>query len=284
MALQLVYFDINVFEHMRRGIVSPEEVERVREARHDGKIAIILSYLNLEETLGMLDTAPPQEALEQLQFILDLVDWRRIVKPPYDFLADSIRSYAHGEPDPDPFAPVNSELKQALQNLTDPSPENLGELHRIAAQARAQKERFGENMGAASVALAPNVAELRRELHGKRPDFEEFCRLLELRCAESYAARVGVLQECSNRGIDGLLGIRSVRMAARASASLLYAYDFERKSEDPSDSRDLLHAVMATAGEKLVTQDGGLRARLAQIQIQNFRVLDMAGFVEHLTL
>jgi hypothetical protein len=60
-----------------------------------GKISIVLSILNLEEKLCAFNNKPDL-TLAELQFIQDLADWDKIVKPYHQLLADDIYSYAWG--------------------------------------------------------------------------------------------------------------------------------------------------------------------------------------------
>ncbi len=83
-----VYFDTNVFDHIHKGIgVTEADRLALRSAVKTGRISLVLSFLNLEEVLSSMESSPSQ-ANAELQLILDLADWQRLVKPPNMLLGD----------------------------------------------------------------------------------------------------------------------------------------------------------------------------------------------------
>jgi hypothetical protein len=66
------------------------------------------------------------------------------------------------------------------------------------------------------------------------------------------------------RGIDRLLNVRPVRLAAGAAASLAYAQTYEGRGAKRGDGGDLLHAVLASAADRFVTDDENFAALLAR--------------------
>jgi hypothetical protein len=110
--------------------------------------------------------------------------------------------------------------------------------------------------------------------------FAEFFEQGSGNVAESFAQRAGVLEACKQRGIEGLLRIKSVRMGVGAALSLIYEQMFEGWSPKISDSRDLQHAVSAAAvAQTFVTNDKRLRDSLSRIPIDGFTVIDLQGFL-----
>ena len=91
-----VYFDTNVFDHIHKQIgVSEDDFTSPACCSENRKIAILLSILNFEETLSILN--PPFPPVTELQLILELTDGQKLIKPPELLLPDAIRGYAKGE-------------------------------------------------------------------------------------------------------------------------------------------------------------------------------------------
>lgn len=272
---QVAYCDTNVFDHIHKRIgVTETDMLALRSAIQDGRLSILLSLANLEETLGALESFP-DTALAELQLILELTDWNKLVKPAHLLLTEDIGSYARGEPSQEPFVPLDPEVQSYLEMLSGPTGQDLEELRGIIEEVRHQKEHFRAKMKQADEKLSP----LTRELRGAYPTFNEYCEMLAEKYAEGFAEHEHVLDACHARGIAGLLQLRTVRMAVGASLSLAYGYEFEGRAPAAGDSRDLLHAVMASVTDIFVTQDGSFRSWLTRVPIDNFQVLDIAALL-----
>jgi hypothetical protein len=117
---------------------------------------------------------------------------------------------------------------------------------------------------------------------GGLPTFEWLFNEKAVVAAEQFAYRAGLLEPCRNRGVGGLLKIRSIRMAVAVSLSLIYAVAFENWKPRPSDSRDVLHATAAVAAaDVFVTHDSPLRDQLlARIPVPNFRTLRLPDLLD----
>ena len=115
--------------------------------------------------------------------------------------------------------------------------------------------------------------------------FEQYWREAAIRAAEDAAQRVGVLDECRARGIEGLLEIPSVRMAVGSALSLIFAQAREKSAQAPrrQDSRDLQHAVMAASSATVfVTDDGKLLRTVKRVPMPRFDVVDLPEFLAQL--
>jgi hypothetical protein len=64
-------------------------------------------------------------------------------------------------------------------------------------------------------------------------------------------------------------------MAVGANLSLAYSQLFENRASDIGDSRDVHHAVCATAADAFVTNDGPLAVRLQRIPALPVQVFDL---------
>ena len=75
-----VYFDTNVFDHIYKRIgVSETDLLALKSAVKTGKIFVLLSIVNLEETLSALEPYP-NLATEELRLILDLTDGQKLLR------------------------------------------------------------------------------------------------------------------------------------------------------------------------------------------------------------
>src|SRR3989442_7170650 len=91
-----VYFDTNVFDHIHKGIdITEADRLALRSAVENGRISVLLSLLNLEEALCILEQSKTH-AIAEVQLILELAEKRQLVKLPSTLLGDDIRCYAQG--------------------------------------------------------------------------------------------------------------------------------------------------------------------------------------------
>ena len=104
--------------------------------------------------------------------------------------------------------------------------------------------------------------------------------------AEGYAERSGQLSACRARGIEGLLQLRSVRLSIGVSLALAYAQTYglerrpaERRKPQQGDSRDLQHALIASATRVFVTHDPKFARLFKYVPVSNFSVLTLPNFI-----
>lgn len=268
-----VYFDTNVFDHIYKklhGITEANE-STLRSLVRAGTVSIPLSILNLEETLLILEKETRRDLVKaELQLILDLADWTRMVKESKQLLTDDITSYAQGSAANSPFIEearlrnIHTGIREMLLNL---DPQSISELLGAVYETKTQIAKFKQGMDKGQEILSPLV-------EGQRPPrFEQWWERLAAGFAESYVERAGFLDACRERGIQDLLRVRSVQMAIGASLSLIYAQTFEGRKPKPSDSRDILHAAAAAATtDMLVTHDQEFARLLPRISVPDFRV------------
>lgn len=248
----------------------------------NGRISILLSVLNLEEALCALQQSHTQ-AIEELRLILELAEKGHLVKPPSMFLADVIRCYAQGDSLLEPFITLDPVIQSNLQALVNPDQKDIDDLWRIVKETQKQKEDFVAAMRQANSKVLPRAKEFVRKCQGRPPEWQDYWVRLAERFAEGFAERQGLLDTCRDRGIKGLLEVRSVRMAVGASLSLAFAETFEKRTPNMGDSRDMQHAVLATAADGFVTHDRGLARLLARIPIGRFQVLDLRALLQAIT-
>lgn len=269
------YFDTNVFDHIHKRIgVTESDLTKLRSLIMSGRLSVLLSILNLEETVSLLNSYP-ELAIAELQLILCLTDWQKLLKPPNLLLSDDIKSYARGEVPCQPFI-EDSVIQLNLHRLLNPSQQDITELLEVMRVTQKQKEDFKARMREARESVLFQA----KKLKGLRTNFDNYWARLSDKFAEGLAEHEGVLNECKKRGIIGLLEIKSVKLWAGASLSLTYAQTFEGRAPKMGDSRDIMHVVLASAAHLFVTHDEGLAKSLVRIPIQGFDVVDLRGLLE----
>ncbi len=274
----IAYLDTNVFDHLYRKIgCTSADIAELRKAIYGRGLSMPIGIHVLEELL-LNRRASPQELVARVKLTLSLASIRRMVKPCDQLIADDIRSYAAtGAPDrPLVGAQIQNALTQGIAELIESDGEEFSE-EMLAAleETRQRKERFLQAMkisqqrGTALIEKLPS-----------RISFEDYFQLTAVPRAEKFAQRIGVLEACRERGIDGLLKIRSVRAAIGIAQSFIYGLTFNGWAPSRSDSIDLLHVPSAAAtAEIFVTNDRRLREAVERVALDGLRVLSLGEFL-----
>ena len=270
-----VYFDTNVFDHIYKRIgVSESDLSSLYSAVKTGKISVLLSIANLEETVSALASCP-NLAKEELRLIIDLTDGQKLLKETPELLSDDIKSYARAGLSSQPFT-VDTELQEKLlRTLQNP---NRAEFLGIVEAIKKQKDEFNVDMRE----VRKKVLYLYKKGKFRTPhlSFDDFWETFADEFAERLAKHIGVLDTCKKRSIKGLLEVRSVRLCVGANLSLSYAQIFEKCAPDRGDPKDMHHAILASAADTFVTCDGKLAKRLSRISIEDFEVMDLNGLIK----
>jgi hypothetical protein len=280
-----VYFDKNVLSHIlasQRGAaetngVTPDDLKALLDASAAGKTVNLLSEMHLQEAAYALKAVSPTVAQDELRLIQGLMDTKRIIKPAKVLLADDIICYARGRELSSPLIPNpydldglfrgGSDIADRVQALDETTEQN-SEFLKVTTGAREDDRSFVE-----------------REFRGKKPAFKEFYeqRILRwiTRLVEKTQKATGkgwLLDACKERGIEGLLKVKSVALAEGINLSYEYARIFgelsEKKRRRAGDPNDLKHALYASAAGVLVTHDDDLISWIGRIPDKGFEVLD----------
>ncbi len=269
------YLDSSAYGHIDSGEIPPEDVAAFRDAVNRGHIVALLSIADVEELLGSWETNRAA-AVQRLRLARDLVGFDRMLKPPADLLEDAIRAYANGVEAPAPIAPgrVRRFLAGSLNRIAGGSSRLASEVSEIITDVRNQKESFHQAM---TTALERTRADLGRKSYTREErralTFEVYWTKTAPSWAEAFADRVGLGEACRARGLDGLLGVRAVRIAVGAALSLVFSQVCEGFQPERNDGYDLWHAIQASAADVFVTRDTLLANRLARVPIDGFRVV-----------
>jgi hypothetical protein len=275
----IVYFDTNVYDHIYKGIgVTADDVALLRGRIQEGRVLLRPGILNFEETLAAVSTAPGI-AFPELRLIVELAGISPIMKPYDEFMRETVEAFATGGPAPSPLLNLSPELQASLRELIQDSPEMRADQIALAAEVSGLVSQFRAGMKM-STAEVREVA--KRIPKADWPTFEKYWDDLSAPFAEAMAGRPGQLEACLRRGIDALLQVRAVGVTIGANLSLIYAYTFEGREPKQGDSRDLLHAISASAACTFVSVDPKFVRILKRIPVNDLRVMSLTDFISSL--
>jgi hypothetical protein len=272
----IAYLDTNVFDHLYKKVgCNSADIVDLRKAIYGRDLSIILGIHVLEEIL-LNRRASPQELVARVKLTLSLASIRRLVKPCDQLLADDIRSYAANGVAARPFvdAQIQNAITQGIGELIESDGEEFSEeLTEALADTTRRKERFVQGMNATLVEILLSIETV-------DIPFDDYFKLTAPLMAAAFAQRAGVLEGCRDRGIDGLLEIRSIRSAI--GSALAYSYHQRSGTRMPTlrDPIDYLQAPAAAAtAEVFVSDDGRLRDALSRVEMDNFGIMNLAEFL-----
>ena len=271
----IAYLDTNVFDHLYKKIgCTSADIADLRKAVYGRGLSMPIGIHVLEELL-LNRRASPQELVARVKLTLSLASIRRMVKPCDQLIADDIRSYAAtGEPDrPLVGAQTQNAITQGIAELIESDGEEFSE-EMLAAleETRQRRTRFLQALKVSRQEIAAMVETLSAPI-----GFAECVRLAAAPMVERFAARAGVLEACRERGIDGLLQIKSVGAAVGIALSFAYGHASEGRVPAADDSADFLHVPSAAAtAEIFVTNDDRLREAVA---LNGLRAMSLGEFL-----
>jgi hypothetical protein len=274
----IAYLDTNAFDHLYKRIgCTSADIAELRKAIYGRGLSMPIGIHVLEEIL-LNRRSSPQELAARVKLTLSLASIRRMVKPCDQLIADDIRSYAAtGQPDrPLVGVQIQNAITQGVAELIESDGEDFSEEIADALEdTRQRKERFLQSMRVAQQQLAALVESL-----PARISFADYFQRTAGATAERFAHRAGVLDACRERGIPGLLNIRSVRAAVGIALSFAYGRTFEGWADGSVDSIDLLHVPSAAAtAEIFVTNDSLLRTAMERVALNDLRVMNLTEFL-----
>jgi len=270
-----VYFDTNALSHLlaRHG-VSDREFELLRAAAKDGAITPKLSFVNIDEAIAALLNHEAL-ALDLLRLIADFVGLGTMIKPPDQLLTDDLIALAFGDPRRPPEIQTPPAIRQHVDGLLRADAEEIAEFTKAAAETRDQIDGLW-----AGLRRARDQARAELGPRYKAERFGEYWREAAPWLLEAYADHVGVWRLCRDEvGVDRLLECPSVGMMVGANASMIHSRVVEGRAAKQGDSRDQQHALMASAADVFVTDDGDLRYVLQRVPLIAPAVVDLGGLL-----
>jgi hypothetical protein len=267
------YFDTSAYDHIYKRIgVSDSYVADLKKASASNKLRILVGDPNIEELLLTL-ASNPLLARGQVALLLELTDVTRNLLMPHELMvAADLRAYSAGAALPSRLAPraLSRALAGNLSRFAEKGKLPSGFMDALA-ETKLQKERYKADMDNARA----EVAVVKRS-PAATPNFEEYRSKISPGFARRLARTAGVEEACDQRGIGGLLAVKTIRMSCDANASLVYAQTFEERTPKRSDSRDVIHATLATSADLFVIDDAKFRRLLNRIPLPGLSVLGLA--------
>lgn len=273
----IVYFDTNVFDHIERlNGVTDWDIFRIRRAVKHDYIRVVISYLNVEESLFIVPSQP-ERAEARVRLMFELGDKSLVVESAQDVLDSDFRAYADGQPHVGSFHPLTPAMENELWSFAAPILRNdIKKLEQVldrTSQIKKEHQDFMRQARADMEMLMPAMVE------GVYP-FDEYWKNNCVWLAEGLAKRRKVLNKVRRRGLPGLIKLKSVALAVGANLSLIYSHHFEGRVPRSGDSRDVLHAIAASRADVFVTNDRNLAAILTRIPVEQFQVMNLKAFLD----
>jgi hypothetical protein len=258
---KIVYFDTNIFSQ-----ISDTAKNALITGVDAGKISIPLSLINCEEIFCALESSD-RVAADKFTVISELSKNQKILKPPDIMLSDDIYSFINYGVQDTPF--YRGSFQQInIKELINPK--RREEFQEIINKIKKEKIIFKfENIQArAEVLIEANKLDF-------APTFEQYWDSLKYDFAIGIIEEVGALEKLKYKNINAFLEIRSVKLCIGWIVSYIYGQTFEKRKPDRGDSRDMKHAVVASAADIFVTHDRDLSELLKRIPIDNFEVFEL---------
>ena len=274
----IVYFDTNVFDHLeQRNGVTEEDIYRLGRAVKLEHIRIVLSFLNIEETLFIVKSQSDR-AYARVKLILELCDKHLLALGQEEIIDNDILAYANATASHIPFASMDPRVEFNIRNIVKPSGSTLKELEKILKGTRKDKNKFLDCLMNGRAKVKP----LADSIGAKKYPFEDYWTNNSIWLVEGITKRAGALAKVKKRGMDGLLKVKSVALAVGANLSLIYSHHLENRAPASGDSRDILHAIVASTADVFVTNDHRLQLVLSRVPVNGFEVKSLQEFLKSL--
>lgn len=272
-----IYLDRNIFADLKQSTSasrSADDLAILQGAVRRKEIQILLSTTILEETLPALNCSA-DTLKQELGLIGSLVDWRRMIKTPANLLREAVESYAFDRKLPDMLTRTPRLLEDFItkgrtsQQLRD-------YLDGVMSQGKTFANDLTEAFdGARQAGVERNV--------GTPEDFLEFCKGVTPAILEGLCENYGVSARCADRGMEGLLEVRTIKLYATYYAAWAFSKWFGEQGVPgkvkASERGDFFHSVQAAAADVFVTRDAKLARWLKQINVDGFEVLEFEKLI-----
>lgn len=274
-----VYFDTNVYGHIHRrddGVTDGHvvEVERAVAAKY---LRIFFSYSVIEET-NAARLNHLEETNGRFELIRTLAVQDPIVRLHSEIVEADIQAYVCGRELPSKFQKPYPRLGDVYWDHTA---KHYKELDSYARDTLKEVNEFTKDLDDSLNEKIRPLARAAKENNKQQP-FDEYWKEMSLPWLELLAARCGLLEECKEKGLAGLLEIPSVRINTFAQVSLTYANSYERSKFHRGNSRDMRHVVCASAVPTFVTHDKELTRLLARMPPPKLDVVNLQTLLARL--
>jgi hypothetical protein len=268
----LAYLDGKSFDHLYRKIgCAGSDIANLRKRIYGRELSIPLSVHHLEEL--MLDRqARPELRVARVKLMLSIGNFRRMVKPCEQLVADAMRGCLHGEDAP-PLIDANLQnlISEGLSDLIESDGEELNEeLMSALEEAHAQRVRFTAGL----FEVAADIAAWAGAESSTDAEMSQFnCQIIERLALQARIATEVALQ------YQAILRESTVVRAYSAIVGQLVTLKANPRTTDFSG---IVHAISAAGTvEQFVTEDRPLRAALTQ-RLAPMTVLGLPSFLQQI--
>jgi len=267
----IAYLATSAFGHLYRKIdCTAADIGGLRKAIYGRTVSIPLGLHNLEEIV-LARRASPQAMAAQLRLLLSIGNWRVLLKPCGQLLADDLRAFAAGAEPPGPFlrGAMQNAVTTGISELLESDGEDLNEdFAQALDEVRREREAFvaglSEYLAECATRFTPSA---------DTGGFDEYF-------ARNAPDAAAMLAECRRRGVAAMLALKSTRMWAGAALSLACARSLEGRPVRAEEANEVIHAVTgAAAADTFVTGDARALPFLSRVAIDGLRTTDLKGFL-----
>jgi hypothetical protein len=266
------YFDTTVPSWIVDGLVPAEDVAALKAAFMRGDLIAPIGPVILDELVGELEK-DRDAMIRKLKLLRDFGTFHGMLKQPADILREAIQTYAEGREPPTVTLPED-QRRALVRVLAD-----------VIAGSRRYEASLTEVFG--------GVTELklgwlihRQEAHQGTQSYEPWQRVRSEVSSRSVpfpvsfargavdfalagAEPLGLADACRQRGVEGLISLPVIRLAAGVSLAQMYAElvgsQGQPRKPDRKDGYDLWHAILASTANLFVTFDKRLADHVERI-------------------
>lgn len=273
----IAYFDTQTFDHIYGKVgCTGSDVANLRKAIYGRQLSIRLSVHTLEEIL-LGRRASPQALTAQIKLTLSLASSRTLVKPCVQLLLDEIRGYAADSGTARPFLPGDTQniISEGIAALIESDGEEMEEdFIVVLQQVRHERQRF-----VSMLEQARRTADIVAKSSAAYADFEEYLTDAAVPLLETWAEEAGVQSACRERGLEGLLKLKTVLVSLGAQ----FAAGLAKAGAAPLGLNFLHHAVTAAAVAGVyVSANAANRDLLARVLVTGVDVATLPEFLRRI--
>jgi len=273
----IAYFDTQVFDHVYKKIgCTSADIANLRKAIYGRELSIRLSVHTLEEIL-LGRKVSPQAFAAQIKLTLSLASSRTLIKPCGQLVLDDLRAYAARGEAERPF--LQGDMQNAVADGIAALIESDGEeveddFLAVLDQARRDKQQF--------VAMLDHARQAAASLSRPPSGWVKLDQHLDIATPpvlEALAEQAGVSDPCRERGLQGLLELKSVR----TTLGVALASSAAQTAGAAVDSSTAHHAVSAAAVAQTYVSDSATnRELLTRLSIEGLSVTGLPEFLNRL--
>ena len=276
MRKRTIYFDTNSFDHIRKRIgIDSAGLADLRDYLRNDEAELVLSVHDIEEAIG-LATDSVEEAQAQLELMRSLATMKRFFKEPKELAEQSVAAVLSGGVPPDPFVSDPERLESGLSSILRGDEASRSDLQTLARVTAGEINSYLAKMKEARDATREDLTEFRRS-GAPVPEFSAYFDGARRLLAKGLLEQQN--HEATEAEVEELLRMPYPRSYMGAAASLLYAYNFEKREPNRGDLRDKMHAGVAEFADVFVVNDRKLVRILERVPGRGYELTGLEDFV-----